>query len=351
MYIKDVNLAVEYDGNVWHDSNLKLSRDIEKENIIKNELNYNLIRIREEGCKDFNSLADKVYTYKYKQSNREHDKLKEIAYDIVRLYKGISYNVKKIEPGEIEGLINKMWYNEENSLRNKRPDLEEYYSKDNVYNFEDLTIGKNVYVNWECPECGYKWNQMVNGITNKKNICNNCYNNSESKKNKKVKELNRRNKVKEKLISLGKEGTDKEIDLYIEDYNQYIVKQSKKGAKPSKEQLVLDLKEMPVFLDLGKKYDVSANAVVKWCESYNLPSKSKYWVDLYKSEKGYSYRMYKEFRGLYKKDKSRVEYIIKNYSKISKRQFINIRKICSEGIYNFIGIYYNLEPYVDDRFK
>lgn len=352
LYIKDINLAIEYDGNAWHDNDLKISRDIEKENIIKSELKYNLIRIREEGCKDFNSLSDKVYKYKYKQSNREHDKLKEIAYDIVRLYKGKNYNVKKVELGEIEGLINKMWYNEENSLSNKRPDLEEYYSKDNVYNFEDLTIGKNVFVNWECTECGYKWSQMVSSVTNKKNICQNCYKNKLTY-NRETKELNRRNKIKEKLIKLGKEGMDEDIDLYDKNkkYRKSVKPRKVNESKPSKEQLVVDLKQTPNFLDLGKKYGVSDNGVRKWCESYNVPSKSKYWVDLYKSEKGYTYSIFKEFQELYKKDKSRVEYIIKNYSKISKRQFITIRKICSEGIYNFIGIYYKLEPYVDDRFK
>ena len=39
---------------------------------------------------------------------------------------------------------------------------------------------------------------------------------------------------------------------------------------PSKEQLLKDIKTMS-FVSIGQKYNVSDNAIRKWCKKYNLP--------------------------------------------------------------------------------
>ena len=43
---------------------------------------------------------------------------------------------------------------------------------------------------------------------------------------------------------------------------------------PSKEELEKDIHSLP-FLQIGKKYGVSDNAVRKWCRKYNLPATRK----------------------------------------------------------------------------
>lgn len=49
-------------------------------------------------------------------------------------------------------------------------------------------------------------------------------------------------------------------------------KQECKGNKPSKEELLLILQQVSGnFTIVGKRYEVSANSVRKWCKSYNLP--------------------------------------------------------------------------------
>ena len=44
------------------------------------------------------------------------------------------------------------------------------------------------------------------------------------------------------------------------------------SMKPSREVLKKEIRTIP-FTQLGKKYGVSDKAIVKWCISYNLPSK------------------------------------------------------------------------------
>lgn len=52
--------------------------------------------------------------------------------------------------------------------------------------------------------------------------------------------------------------------------------------RPLREQLKEDIRKMP-FVAVGKKYDVTDNAIRKWCKYYNLPSKK---IDIMKySEK------------------------------------------------------------------
>lgn len=44
---------------------------------------------------------------------------------------------------------------------------------------------------------------------------------------------------------------------------------------PTKEDLIESFKELKSFLQVGKKYNVSDNAVRKWCAKYNLPTHTK----------------------------------------------------------------------------
>jgi predicted nucleic acid-binding Zn ribbon protein len=45
--------------------------------------------------------------------------------------------------------------------------------------------------------------------------------------------------------------------------------------KPTKEELLNDFKDFISFSSLGKKYNVSCNAIRKWCKGYQLPYRSR----------------------------------------------------------------------------
>lgn len=51
-------------------------------------------------------------------------------------------------------------------------------------------------------------------------------------------------------------------------------KKQQVSERPSREQLKLDIRTMS-FTSIGRKYKVSDNAIRKWCNSMNLPSKVK----------------------------------------------------------------------------
>ena len=45
--------------------------------------------------------------------------------------------------------------------------------------------------------------------------------------------------------------------------------------RPNKEQLLLDFKKLKSFVQVGKKYGVTDNAIRKWAKAYELPSSTK----------------------------------------------------------------------------
>lgn len=47
----------------------------------------------------------------------------------------------------------------------------------------------------------------------------------------------------------------------------------RKVERPSKEELINDLKELRVILKIASKYNVSDKAIYKWCKSYDMPDK------------------------------------------------------------------------------
>lgn len=59
----------------------------------------------------------------------------------------------------------------------------------------------------------------------------------------------------------------------LECYNE--AKMVINTIKPGAIQLLLDFKELKNFLQVGKKYNVSDNAIRKWCKLYGFPIKTK----------------------------------------------------------------------------
>lgn len=60
-------------------------------------------------------------------------------------------------------------------------------------------------------------------------------------------------------------------------YNEF--KRNDTSGCPPKEELKEDILKMS-FVDVGKKYGVSDNAVRKWCKKYNLPYRKKDIIDM-----------------------------------------------------------------------
>lgn len=84
------------------------------------------------------------------------------------------------------------------------------------------------------------------------------------------------NKIENKLVCqfCGKEFISKnKAQKYcsIECYNNV----KKDSKRPTFLQFIKDIKELKNFVQIGKKYNVSDNAIRKWCKHYNLPIHTK----------------------------------------------------------------------------
>ena len=139
---------------------------------------------------------------------------------------------------------------------------------------------------YECEECKIsEWHNQPaplelhhvdhdpknNELSNLKILCSNCH----SLKHKK-------NKLNVKKISIKKQKVNKclaclqpcnikycSLKCYHQSKRGIERKHTWKTNRPTKKELIQLIKEMP-FLQIGKKYNVSDNAVRKWCKFYNI---------------------------------------------------------------------------------
>ena len=72
---------------------------------------------------------------------------------------------------------------------------------------------------------------------------------------------------------------DRYLDIIIKDYEEMrsIINDLERDKKELLEDNIRLKQEIRnySFVELGKKYNVSDNAIRKWCKFYNLPSKRK----------------------------------------------------------------------------
>ena len=126
-------------------------------------------------------------------------------------------------------------------------------------------------------------NHYNNELDNLQILCPNCHalqpNNSGKSTNKEI--------LKEKLDRLSSKETAVKKEFFCPDCGAVVsakglrckscaskinnFKMRKVENRPSREQLKEEIRNNS-FLALGKKYEVSDNAIRKWCKAYNLPS-------------------------------------------------------------------------------
>lgn len=67
---------------------------------------------------------------------------------------------------------------------------------------------------------------------------------------------------------------ERDAEGYSKKEREKAFKQRKVINRPSKEQLLIEIKEMS-FVDVGKKYGVTDNTIRKWCKNYKIPFRKK----------------------------------------------------------------------------
>ncbi|MBR6253656.1 MAG: hypothetical protein IKR04_07505 [Clostridia bacterium] len=147
---------------------------------------------------------------------------------------------------------------------------------------------KGNYTQYKCSICGQEpfWNNKelplildhING-NNKDNrlenlhwVCPNCNyqldtTGSKNKAYHPIKEY-----VKYYCIDCGKEVSAKHITRCVDCANKYRHNEAISNKPINREELKQLIRTTP-FVQIGKKFNISDNAIRKWCKLYNLPSK------------------------------------------------------------------------------
>ena len=155
IFIPEKNIAIEYDGVVWHKSNAAIDREKRKNSLCKQH-NIKLIRIREFGLEKLNDCVCIM-----REGNDDYSLDRIIMMTLKQL--GVQkpdVDVKR-DRFEIYSLID--FSDKENSLQNKFPEIaaEWNYEKNGKLSPSTVSYSSNIKVWWKCKN-GHEWESNIN---------------------------------------------------------------------------------------------------------------------------------------------------------------------------------------------
>ncbi len=160
IYIPQLNLGIEYDGRQWHKN---IYRDLKKDKLCLNN-NLKLIRIREEGCPEYETSS---YLISVKNTKNSVQQLKEIVkktFDFINSEFNTNINpIPNIDNDYSEILNRTLTISKQNSIANNVLISEWNYEKNNT-NPEYISLGSNKKVWWKCNS-GHEWQAIVSSRT------------------------------------------------------------------------------------------------------------------------------------------------------------------------------------------
>ncbi len=168
IFIDDINLAIEYDGEYFHRK--KYKKDKEKNEVLNNN-NISVIRIREKGLRRINP-TDYIF-------NPEDDVFKPIEYILRYILK--NYNLDRKNEIQIRKYLNNKestninFFNNilyQNKISEITCDVKIHcYSDKNNLPIHYYGNGSGHKAIWECPSCNHNWKSR---ISHSKKRCPKC---------------------------------------------------------------------------------------------------------------------------------------------------------------------------------
>lgn len=159
IYIPSINVAIEYDGEAWHESNKRIQSDTKKNQLCK-ELGITLIRIREprleeiDGCIIFKRL-----------DSTNNDSLSVVILDVLE-YLGITYIDVDVDRDNVFILEQYATKKYENSLLYCYPDIaKEWHPILNGKLTPDKVSKATSKKVWWLGKCGHEWKMAVSDRT------------------------------------------------------------------------------------------------------------------------------------------------------------------------------------------
>lgn len=248
----------------------------------------------EEAVKESTSILDVLRHFGGVKSGSSHNrvskKIKEFKIDTSHFYRTYNYSPSQNEKMHFNDILklDRLNGRRESSERLRRAMIESgiEYKCSNCGNCgewqdEKLTLeidhidenrlnNERSNLRFLCPNCH---SLRGNNVPKKIKICKNC-NKEYSNKNKEFCSF-KCNYKREKIVHLNKECAyckseySGQNTTYCSDVC-YKKHSDEKSLIPSKDMLISDFKILKSFVQVGKKYNVSDNAVRKWCKKYDM---------------------------------------------------------------------------------
>lgn len=158
IFVPEIKLGIEYDGRAWHKD---YKRDLKKD-IDCSQNNITLIRIRENGCTDFDSDSIKINISPYNKQELENviELIFKFIGDKYKIYKNVDINIERdrMKILEIMDLSEK-----ENSLANYCPEIKKYWNKEKngKINPEQISHSSEKEIFLKCHKCNTEWKMLA----------------------------------------------------------------------------------------------------------------------------------------------------------------------------------------------
>jgi len=161
IFIPQINLAIEYDGQAWHKN---INKDIKKD-LLCEENKIKLIRIRELNCPKYESSSIKFYIKA--QNNKELNNIIISVFNYINNNYNIQLQTKiNIQDDYYDILSRISTMVKDKSVYNSELIKEWNYDKNNKLLPETLTIGSNKKVWWICKN-GHEWQASISSRSGK----------------------------------------------------------------------------------------------------------------------------------------------------------------------------------------
>lgn len=163
IFIPSINVAVEYDGGRWHNTEEAHKKEVKKYDICKKN-DIILYRVKEKNEQDWLDVADKIF-YIEKVTRSNNSEIEKVIRNLVENIKpstNIDINISK-DRNEILSYLTPIFP----SLLDERPDVAEKWNVEKNGNLTPkmFSVSSNEIVWWKCPTCGNEWESSINSMT------------------------------------------------------------------------------------------------------------------------------------------------------------------------------------------
>ncbi len=156
IYIPDLKIGIEYDGERWHKN---IDKDIAKNRLCQKN-GVRLLRLREMGCPKFPSEFDSITVTDFGQNLSSLEPVILQIIDYIGVDR-IDVNIERDLPKILSAYENNK---QERSLSSQYPEVakEWNFEKNEGLTPNMVTANSNRKLWWLCSKCGYEWSASVN---------------------------------------------------------------------------------------------------------------------------------------------------------------------------------------------